>query len=293
MDSEEEIVDTEDELVDSEEEGIPTEYLGADPEESAQSDSDTSEEEDGEEVPVTGVFVVGEKENRAEQPSDEENENNREKEKEKEKNREKEKEKEKNREKEKEKEKNREKQKEKEKNGEEMAKQKQKDPKKQKMSEKEKAREKEKEKVYEVGDFVTAIYDGDWFIAQVDIDQDKAGDTHVNLSYMEKIAYNQFRWPKNHDLLLTLKEDILTSVSDLKIVGSSIRANHVGLKDNEAQEADIALAMVLYLHSFHFFIFFSIFLGYHSVLVVGTGTGIVPTVLYPSGVSGRYCTLGT
>jgi len=289
VDSEEEIVDTEDELVDSEEEGIPTEYLGADPEESAQSDSDTSEEEDGEEVPVTGVFVVGEKENRAEQPSDEENENNREKEKEKEKNREKEKEKEKNREKEKEKEKNREKQKEKEKNGEEMAKQKQKDPKKQKMSEKEKAREKEKEKekVYEVGDFVTAIYDGDWFIAQVDIDQDKAGDTHVNLSYMEKIAYNQFRWPKNHDLLLTLKEDILTSVSDLKIVGSSIRANHVGLKDNEAQEADIALAMVLYLHSFHFFIFFSIFLGYHSVLVVGTGTGIVPTVLYPSGVSGR------
>ena len=269
MDSEEEIVDTEDELVDSEEEGIPTEYLGADPEESAQSDSDTSEEEDGEEVPVTGVFVVGEKENRAEQPSDEENENNREKEKEKEKNREKEKEKEKNREKEKEKEKNREKekekeknrekQKEKEKNGEEMAKQKQKDPKKQKMSEKEKAREKEKEKVYEVGDFVTAIYDGDWFIAQVDIDQDKAGDTHVNLSYMEKIAYNQFRWPKNHDLLLTLKEDILTSVSDLKIVGSSIRANHVGLKDNEAQEADIALAMVLYLHSFHFFIFFQFF----------------------------------
>ena len=69
---------------------------------------------------------------------------------------------------------------------------------------------------------------------------------------MEKLGHNEFRWPERNDLLLTLKEDILFKVSDLRIVGSSIRASHVGLKDREAVDADTALALVLYLQNFLF-----------------------------------------
>jgi hypothetical protein len=63
-------------------------------------------------------------------------------------------------------------------------------------------------KVFEVGDYVTAVYDDTWLLAQVDIDQDKAGDTYVNLTYMERVGRNQFKWPKQEDRLLTLREDM-------------------------------------------------------------------------------------
>jgi hypothetical protein len=122
----------------------------------------------------------------------------------------------------------------------------------------------------EVGDFVTAVYDGNWLLAQVDIDQDKAGDTHVNLSYMERVGYNQFRWPKHVDLLLTLKEDILTRGCTPVMVGSSIRAIYVGLSATQALEANNALAAVVYLQSIlskNLRVAVSIF--YH-ILVLGT-----------------------
>jgi hypothetical protein len=101
--------------------------------------------------------------------------------------------------------------------------------------------------VFEVGDFVAAVYEGDWLLAQVDIDQDHAGDTHVNLTYMEKVGKNQFKWPKQDDRLLTLREDILFKCSAPVLVGSSIRASHVGLPGNEAAQADAALDLVVYL----------------------------------------------
>lgn len=120
--------------------------------------------------------------------------------------------------------------------------------------------EKEQKKVYDVGDFVTAVYEGQWLIAQVDINQDLASDTHVNLSYMHRIGHNQFKWPKDHDLLLTLKEDILTQCTTPVLVGSSIRANLVGLKPSEAQEADAALAAMVYLQPIQYEKFLQIYI---------------------------------
>jgi hypothetical protein len=103
---------------------------------------------------------------------------------------------------------------------------------------------------------VTAVYEGQWLLAQVDIKQDESGDSHVNLSYMQRISDNQFKWPKHHDLLLTLKEDILTRCSIPVMVGSSIRANYVGLSPKEAHEANSALASMVYLLSYLFQHFF-------------------------------------
>jgi hypothetical protein len=102
----------------------------------------------------------------------------------------------------------------------------------------------EEEQEYQVGDFVVAVYEGKWLLAQVDIDQDNAGTSHVNLTYMEKVGDNQFKWPKHDDLLLTLKEDILFRCTTPMLVGSSIRASHVGLPHSEALRADAALDSV-------------------------------------------------
>jgi hypothetical protein len=129
---------------------------------------------------------------------------------------------------------------------------------------------------FEVGEFMTALYEGKWLITQVDIDQDQAGDNHVNLNYMESIGENLFKWPKNHDLLLTLKEDILTRCSAPIPVGSTIGAHHVGLKASDAKAADAALAKVVYLQQpmdFHlnylnFFIFYSrVFTSTHIIIL--------------------------
>jgi hypothetical protein len=109
---------------------------------------------------------------------------------------------------------------------------------------------------FSIGEFVTAVWEGQWLVAQVDTDQAMAGSTHVNLSYMERVGYNQFKWPKTPDVLLTLKEDILTKGVCPGLVGSSIRANHVGLGTDEAQAADAALAAVVYLQPFLIFLFF-------------------------------------
>lgn len=100
---------------------------------------------------------------------------------------------------------------------------------------------------YEVGEFVVAVYEGQWLLAQVDINQDHAGSSHVNLAYMEKVGDNQFKWPKHNDHLLTLKEDILFRCSTPMLIGSSIRASNVGLPPSEALKADAALDLVVYL----------------------------------------------
>lgn len=132
-----------------------------------------------------------------------------------------------------------------------------------KREEKQPARERKKEEKehYEVGEFVTAVYEGQWLLAQV-IDQDLAGETHVNLTYMRKVGNNQFKWPKTQDQLLTLKEDILTRCCAPTLVGSSIRATIVGLSPSDATKADNALDLVQNLSStlpklFIFYYFFS------------------------------------
>lgn len=117
--------------------------------------------------------------------------------------------------------------------------------KKEQMERKTKQQKSKEKETYEVGEFVTAVYEGKWLVAQVDINQDKAGESHVNLSYMELVGENQFKWPKNHDLLLTLKEDILTRCSPPCLVGGSLRVFHVGLNPSDAQAADAALAALM------------------------------------------------
>ncbi len=132
--------------------------------------------------------------------------------------------------------------------------------------------------VFEVGDFVAAVYEGEWLLAQVDIDQDQAGDTHINLAYMERVGKNQFKWPKQDDRLLTLREDILFKCDAPILVGSSIRASHVGLPGKQAAQADAALVLVVYLQKS---LFLSLFTVFHIVkghrVFCGGGGRVAPS----------------
>jgi hypothetical protein len=132
--------------------------------------------------------------------------------------------------------------------------------------------------MFEVGDFVAAVYEGQWLLAQVDIDQDQAGDTHINLAYMERVGKNQFKWPKQDDRLLTLREDILFKCDAPILVGSSIRASHVGLPGKQAAQADAALVLVVYLQKS---LFLSLFTVFHIVkghrVFCGGGGRVAPS----------------
>ena len=100
---------------------------------------------------------------------------------------------------------------------------------------------------YQVGQFVTAIYEGRWLVARVDADQSGASNTHINLNYMETVGDNKFKWPKHPDLLMTLKKDILTVCSTPTLVGSSTRATYVCLSSDDAAAAEFAFDEVVYL----------------------------------------------
>jgi flagellar biosynthesis GTPase FlhF len=232
---------------------VETDYLGADEsgESSNSSSTDSSTDSSDEDNSEEEKEGVNEK-NKQKKVQQEEHVRNKEHEQKKDKLMQKEKEKQQQKEKEKQQQKEKEKQQQKE-NG--------KGKKKKKTAEEQTAEEQtveeqtveeqtveeqtvEEEQEYQVGDFVVAVYEGKWLLAQVDIDQDNAGTSHVNLTYMEKVGENQFKWPKHDDLLLTLKEDILFRCTTPMLVGSSIRASHVGLPHSEALRADAALDSV-------------------------------------------------
>jgi len=132
----------------------------------------------------------------------------------------------------------------------------------------ERSKKPREEQIFSVGEFVTAVYGDEWLVARVDTDQSCAGPDHVNLSYMEKVpgSSSHFKWPNKPDLLLTLKEDILTRCSAPTPVGSSTRASYVSLSSEERAAADLALDEVVYLKLSIPSFFLCFFINY------GTGT---------------------
>ncbi len=60
--------------------------------------------------------------------------------------------------------------------------------------------------------YVVAVYDGDWFVAQV-VDKTgepeaDAGEQYLFLNFMERLG-DSLKWPRRLDMLNTLKEDVL------------------------------------------------------------------------------------
>ena len=78
---------------------------------------------------------------------------------------------------------------------------------------------------------LVAIYESEWFIAEVAKDQSKATRGYVNLSYTCIRGANSFTWPSKPDIILTLEEDIVLEPVTVEPVNS--RGN-IGLKNSVA-----------------------------------------------------------
>jgi hypothetical protein len=76
------------------------------------------------------------------------------------------------------------------------------------------------------GTTVVAIYEGQWFLADVVESQERVGHGYTRLSYAAIKGTNCFAWTDKPDIMVTLNEDIiLTKVNVVTLKNRS----HIGL----------------------------------------------------------------
>jgi hypothetical protein len=92
------------------------------------------------------------------------------------------------------------------------------------------------------GTIVVAVYEGEWFIAEVVEDQSSVPGGYVKLSYMVIKGSNSFIWPSKPDVMMTLEEDILMEAT-VQPVNSR---GHLGLSKNDYEKV-ISLMVVVYI----------------------------------------------
>jgi hypothetical protein len=86
-----------------------------------------------------------------------------------------------------------------------------------------------------VGSFVVAVYDGNWFIAQVEAEEpENECEGFTLLKYMERHGNNQFSWGQKIDQLKTINTDILAKV-DPPI---PISSRHYGLPKDSVKKIE-------------------------------------------------------
>jgi hypothetical protein len=93
------------------------------------------------------------------------------------------------------------------------------------------------------GSFVVAIYEEEWYIAEVCKDQSNTVSGYVTLSYMSKKGTNSFLWPSKVDLHPTLVEDIILEPVAVEPINSR---GHLGLKKKDFSKL-ISLMVVVYI----------------------------------------------
>lgn len=91
------------------------------------------------------------------------------------------------------------------------------------------------------GDYVAAVYEGEWFLATVfgtPIVKGDGGHTYYNLSFAQIKGQNKFIWPEKQDSNLTLEDDILCIVSPPIPVSS----RHIGLAEDDYNKVKLLLS---------------------------------------------------
>lgn len=99
---------------------------------------------------------------------------------------------------------------------------------------------------FRAGSLVAALYEGEWFIAEVCMNQDRVPVDYVRLSYMAIKGVNSFSWPDKKDLVITYKDDVL--LEDVLVEPVNSRGN-VGLKkiDHDKILSLMVLVFLLFL----------------------------------------------
>ena len=97
---------------------------------------------------------------------------------------------------------------------------------------------------YNVGEYVAAIYDGLWYIAQVEGEEEDEEVTGFTLlRYMNRKGHNQFYWDSKPDLLKTNNKDILCKTQPPIPVSS----RYVGYPKNVLKNVDTLRLTIFWL----------------------------------------------
>lgn len=86
---------------------------------------------------------------------------------------------------------------------------------------------------YEVGSFVAAMYEGNWYVGQImSVDE---SDKEIEISFMEQ-KKNFFQWPRTEDKIWVNSSDIVCQISPLKPCGKSKRMYKMDIEDKNNVE---------------------------------------------------------
>ena len=132
-----------------------------------------------------------------------------------------------------------------------------------------------KEVLYPVGSYCLAVYDGNWYVAQVEGEEpENECDGFTLLNFMLRKGHNQFLWGNTKDTLKTINSDILLKV-DAPIPVSN---RCFGVAKDVAKEADKLLMVKrsIFLNTFFlflwgFWVFFGVFSGFFRFFQVFLG----------------------
>jgi hypothetical protein len=92
--------------------------------------------------------------------------------------------------------------------------------------------------------YVVAVYEGQWFAAEVSKNQSGVAKGYTRLSYLVIKGSNSFTWGPRADLHVTLDEDILLRNVVLEPVNSR---GHLGLKKSDLKIVLARMVVVIYL----------------------------------------------
>lgn len=101
------------------------------------------------------------------------------------------------------------------------------------------------------GLLVVAVYEGQWFIAEICKEQNHIPKEYKRLSYTTIKGTNVFSWPDRKDIMLTLEEDII--LRSVQVVPVNSRG-HFGLNKVDYQKV-LTLLVVVYFLNFKFIVF--------------------------------------
>jgi hypothetical protein len=102
------------------------------------------------------------------------------------------------------------------------------------------------------GSYVVALYEGEWFVAEVVEDQSNVPNSYTRLSYMLIKGKNSFSWGPKKDIVVTLDEDIILEDVELEPVNSR---GHFGLKKKDMQKIISWMVVVYFPLYWYWYIF--------------------------------------
>lgn len=89
---------------------------------------------------------------------------------------------------------------------------------------------------------VVAVYEEEWFVAEVAADQTDVPAGCVKLMYMAPRGKNVFAWPERADIMVTEKDDILVSGIEIEPVNSR---GYFRVKDNDFKRVKCLMVVVI------------------------------------------------